>query len=78
MKSRLKRFSIKKFHCGNMKRSDLFLTSKLWCSFHRSDRVRQECLMTIDQFQCQYLDLFLIHWPLRFQDQVRDDLFVFV
>ncbi|CAF3474306.1 unnamed protein product [Rotaria socialis] len=58
------------FKKGKIKRSDLFLTSKLWCSFHKFERVRQQCLITINDLQCQYLDLFLIHWPFAFVDQV--------
>ncbi|CAF2646390.1 unnamed protein product [Rotaria sp. Silwood2] len=57
------------FKKGEIKRSDLFVTSKLWCSFHKSERVRQQCLITINDLQCQYLDLFLIHWPFAFVDQ---------
>ena len=55
---------------GQIKRSDLFLTSKLWCSFHRFARVREQCLITINDLQCEYLDLFLIHWPFACVDQV--------
>ena len=55
---------------GDIKRSDLFITSKLWCSFHKFERVRQQCLITINDLQCQYLDLFLIHWPFAFVDEV--------
>ncbi len=55
---------------GEIKRSDLFITSKLWCSFHKFERVREQCLMSINDLQCQYLDLFLIHWPFAFVDQV--------
>jgi diketogulonate reductase-like aldo/keto reductase len=55
---------------GEIKRSDLFVTSKLWCSFHKFERVRQQCLITIEDLQCQYLDLFLIHWPIACVDQV--------
>ena len=58
------------FQKGAIKRSDLFLTSKLWCSFHKPSRVREQCLVTINDLQCQYLDLFLIHWPFAFVDQV--------
>ncbi|CAF2133425.1 unnamed protein product [Rotaria magnacalcarata] len=57
------------FKKGKIKRSDLFLTSKLWCSFHKFERVRQQCLITINDLQYQYLDLFLIHWPFAFVDQ---------
>ncbi len=58
------------FKKGKIKRSDLFLTSKLWCSFHKFERVHQQCLITINDLQCQYLDLFLIHWPFAFVDEV--------
>ncbi|CAF2816681.1 unnamed protein product [Rotaria sp. Silwood2] len=58
-----------KFKKGEIKRSDLFLTGKLWCSFYKSKRVREQCLITIDDLQCQYLDLFLIHWSFAFVDQ---------
>ena len=58
-----------------VQRSDLFLTSKLWCSFHKFERVRQQCLITIRDLQCQYLDLFLIHWPFAFVDQVILNIF---
>ena len=60
----------KQLKTGQIKRSDVFITSKLWCSFHKFERVRQQCLMTINHLQCQYLDLFLIHWPFAFLDQV--------
>lgn len=55
---------------GQIKRADLFITSKLWCSFHKFERVRQQCLISINDLQCQYLDLFLIHWPFAFADKV--------
>lgn len=54
-----------------IQRSDLFLTSKLWSSFHKSQRVKQQCLISIANLQCQYLDLSIIHWPISFIDQVR-------
>ncbi|UJR24745.1 hypothetical protein I4U23_006119 [Adineta vaga] len=54
---------------NEIKRSDLFITGKLWCSFLKTERVRQQCLMSINDLQCQYLDLFLIHWPFAFADR---------
>ncbi len=58
------------FKRGRVKRTDLFITSKLWCSFHKFERVREQCLITINDLQCRYLDLFLIHWPFAFADEV--------
>lgn len=72
------KFLANRFKKGDLQRSDLFLTSKLWSSFHKFERVRQQCLITINDLQCQYLDLFLIHWPMSFIDQVfilRSSLF---
>ncbi|CAF0952869.1 unnamed protein product [Adineta ricciae] len=54
---------------GEIKRTDVFITGKLWCSFFKTERVRQQCIKSINDLQCQYLDLFLIHWPFAFIDQ---------
>jgi len=44
-------------------RSEVLLTSKLWCTYH--DRV-EECLdQTLANLGTSYLDLYLIHWPVR-------------
>ncbi|KAF8878717.1 NADP-dependent oxidoreductase domain-containing protein [Infundibulicybe gibba] len=43
-------------------RSDLFITSKLWGTWH--SRV-EECLdQTLANLGTEYLDLYLIHWPI--------------
>ncbi|KAL7423039.1 hypothetical protein Q5752_002338 [Cryptotrichosporon argae] len=44
-------------------RADIFLTSKLWCTYH--DRV-EECLdITLKSLRTDYVDLYLVHWPIR-------------
>ncbi|KAF8730655.1 hypothetical protein AX14_005301 [Amanita brunnescens Koide BX004] len=43
-------------------RSDIFITSKLWCTWH--SRV-EECLdQTLENLGTDYLDLYLMHWPV--------------
>ena len=42
-------------------RKDIFITSKLW--FDQTDRVMESCKETIADLHCEYLDLYLIHWP---------------
>ncbi|HEX8385381.1 MAG TPA: aldo/keto reductase, partial [Rubricoccaceae bacterium] len=45
-------------------RSEVFVTSKLNNSFHRPDDARREFEQTLSKLGFDYVDLFLIHWPL--------------
>jgi D-xylose reductase len=53
--------SLKKSLC---KRDELWITSKLWNSNHRPEHVMAACKRSIDDLQCDYLDLYLIHFPI--------------
>lgn len=49
---------------AGLARADLFVTSKLNNGFHRPDDVRREFEHTLTALGSEYVDLFLIHWPL--------------
>jgi len=51
----------------NIYRKDVFLTSKVWNTNHASEHVREACLNTLKNLKTDYLDLYLIHWPIAFQ-----------
>lgn len=49
--------------CG-IPRSELYITSKLGNGNHRPDDVRRSFDESLEKLGLEYLDLFLIHWPL--------------
>jgi len=50
-------------------RDQLFLTSKVWPSHYRD--VKQACINSLKRLKVDYLDLYLLHWPLalKYDDQ---------
>ena len=49
---------------GLCTRQDLWLTSKLWNTFHRPEHVREACEKTLADLGVDYLDLYLVHFPI--------------
>ncbi|MBS0653242.1 MAG: aldo/keto reductase [Verrucomicrobia bacterium] len=48
-------------------RADIFVTTKLWNSNHRPERVEPAFNASLNRLGLEYLDLYLIHTPFAFQ-----------
>jgi alcohol dehydrogenase (NADP+) len=54
-------------------REDIFVTTKLWNSNHRPERVEPAFAASLDRLGIEYLDLYLIHTPYAFQSGDEQD-----
>jgi alcohol dehydrogenase (NADP+) len=52
---------------GGIARDEIFVTTKLWNSNHRPERVEPAFEASLEKLALQYLDLYLIHTPFAFQ-----------
>lgn len=49
------------FEEGVVERKDLYVMTKVWNDMHRD--VEKSCRQSIEDLQCDYIDMFFIHWP---------------
>jgi len=54
-------------------REDLFVTTKLWNSNHRPERVEAAFEASLERLRLDYLDLYLIHTPFAFHPGDEQD-----
>src|SRR5580704_7705774 len=52
---------------GGLARKEIFVTTKLWNTNHRPERVEPAFQASLDRLRLDYLDLYLIHTPFAFQ-----------
>ena len=58
---------------GGLAREDIFVTTKLWNTNHRPERVEPAFEASLDRLRLNYLDLYLIHTPFAFQPGDEQD-----
>ena len=52
---------------GFCQREDLWVTSKLWNTYHHPDHVRSALERTLEDLQLEYIDLYMIHFPISLE-----------
>ncbi|CAI7661089.1 unnamed protein product [Penicillium discolor] len=52
---------------GLVKREDLFIVSKLWNTFHEAPRVGEIIKKQLADWQVEYFDLYLMHFPIALE-----------
>ncbi|HUO35402.1 MAG TPA: aldo/keto reductase [Candidatus Acidoferrum sp.] len=52
---------------GRLARDDIFVTTKLWNTNHRPERVEPAFEASLEKLRLNYLDLYLIHTPFAFR-----------
>jgi len=54
------------FSQGKVKREDLFVTSKIWSTYHSYQKAGECIDISLRDLQLPYLDMCLIHWPMGY------------
>jgi alcohol dehydrogenase (NADP+) len=52
-------------------RDELWITSKLWNNRHKKVDIQPTIEITLDSLKLEYLDLYLIHWPVALVNEVN-------
>ena len=59
------------FRAGDATREGMWITSKLWNDSHAPEHVRPALETSLKKLQLDYLDLYLIHWPVALRHGIE-------
>lgn len=61
---------------GVIRREDIFVTTKLWNTYHHPDHVQQAFEKSLENLDIEYIDLYLMHTPMgyRYKGWTPEDL----
>ncbi len=59
------------FASGVVRREELWITSKLWNTAHAQAAVLPALTKTLAELQLEYIDLYLVHWPVAVRPGVQ-------
>eukprot|EP00475_Leptophrys_vorax_P022191 TRINITY_DN3020_c0_g1_i1.p1 TRINITY_DN3020_c0_g1~~TRINITY_DN3020_c0_g1_i1.p1 ORF type:complete len:343 (-),score=84.97 TRINITY_DN3020_c0_g1_i1:724-1752(-) len=59
---------------GKLTRNMIFVTTKLWNQFHQPEQVEEACRDSLNKLGLEYVDLYLMHWPVSFNYHADDFL----
>lgn len=49
---------------SSVPREKVFVTTKLWNTHHKPEHVRPACERSLKDLQFDYLDMYMLHWPM--------------
>lgn len=59
---------------GLVKRSDIFITTKLWNNYHRREHALEMARRQNEAWGLGYIDLYLVHFPIALKYISPDEL----
>lgn len=62
----------KAIQASGLPREEVFITTKLWNSSHAFDDALRAFDESLDRLDCDYVDLYLIHWPLPMEGKFTE------